>query len=598
MKSNADLTKEIIQKTKAARKKKHIVVSSLVLCICTFLGFFVGFSNIITIDFNPYETSYVSYLRAYASSEEQVGFRFVDDRSAIVQLENKAYPCAYEAKSKHKFTLSVVEEDEESQSARDATQNDVAQDEPSMFYLEFWDTNAKLSWNILGTKIEKILSITNERNIPAGLWSLCATQKGDDGEIIEKPNGAGWTLILENGDSYTGEGMDSAWKTKFISIGDSLFQCMFDPISGVILDASVFVYDETTFDYPVIRENYVSDGDPYYFYSRLLSDEEKLDFYGGELTASAVVHSVENHQVETPSKLHKEIAKWQLLPEKSQEQTRLSLSAQLSLHEDGTVQLKMTGENDYDGTWKGKWYALRHCVLVTLDKKSELLGKVFTVYASSGVEAPTGTFVQEYGQSRMESYGCYKTGYHVFDYFVSETHTEIFWGSKYTPEKLTATLQYETEYVLSGEYYYEYFDGDPNVANANRENFNESFLVPLPVNGQVTVVFHEDGTLTVTHADGSMETRKYTFTEDGGRVKFNWPVDAYQGKNAVGKNPWYPENVDENCIVQLNRFDVGFTYLYSECVYNWSYVYKDENGKFVQNDYSITYYRIYLTPKF
>ena len=167
-----------------------------------------------------------------------------------MQVQDRAYPCTYQAKSKKQFTLNVVQEEE----------SPTTEEEPSIFYLEFWDTNAKLSWNILGTKIERILSITEERNIPAGLWSLCATQDGDDGEIVEKQNGAGWTLILENGDSYTGEGMDSAWKTKFISIGKNLFQCMFDSVSGIILDASVFVYDETTFDYPVIRENYVSDG--------------------------------------------------------------------------------------------------------------------------------------------------------------------------------------------------------------------------------------------------------------------------------------------------------------------------------------------------
>ena len=259
MKSNADLAKEIIKKAKAQRKKKRIVISSITLCISALLCFAIGYSNIITIDLNPYENCYARYLSAYFSEEEAVGFRFVDSKSAVVQVEDKTYPCAYEANSQKNFALTVVENSESSQ----VTQTE---EEPSIFYLEFWDTSAKLSWNIFGKRIEKILSVAEERNIPTGLWSLCATQNGDDGEIVEKQNGAGWTLILENGDSFTGEGMDSAWKTKFISIGNTLFQCMFDPLSGVILDASVFVYDETTFDYPVIRENYLSDGGvPHYF---------------------------------------------------------------------------------------------------------------------------------------------------------------------------------------------------------------------------------------------------------------------------------------------------------------------------------------------
>ena len=422
MKSNIDFTKELISKVKAKRKKKRTLTACISLGACALLAFFVGYSNVISIDFNLYADSYTNYLRPYAAqAEESVAFRFVDDKSALVQIENTAYPCAYEATSDSDFTLTVVENEEEEPSSDGQA--------PSIFYLEFWDTSAKLSWNIFGTKIEKILSITDERDIPAGLWGLCATQDGDSGKIVEKEEGAGWTLILENGDSYTGEGMDSAWKTKFISIGDKLFQCMFDPISGVILDASVFVYDETTFDYPVIRENYLSDGDPYYFYSRLLTDEEKIDFDGGTFEAAVILREAENHWVEAPTNLHKELSKWQLMPKKSQEKTKLPLRAILSLDKDGSLKLKISGDRNYNGTFSGKWYALRHCVLVTLNEKNALLGNVFTVYAHSGIDTPSGAYVSQYGQSRIESYDCYKTGYHVFDYYDFESHAEIFWGS-------------------------------------------------------------------------------------------------------------------------------------------------------------------------
>ena len=580
MKSTKNSTNDIIKKTKAVRKKR-IILGALTLSIFIILAFSIGCSN-------PYENSYVGYLRAYASTEEQVAFRFIDEKSAIVQLENKPYPCSYEATSQTEFTLTVVQEEEQTAYA--------TSEEPSIFYLEFWDTSAKLSWNILGVKIERILSITDECNIPAGLWSLCATQDGDDAKIVEKKNGAGWTLILENGDSYTGEGMDSAWKTKFISIGNTLFQCMFDPISGIILDASVFIYDETTFDYPVIRENYISDGEPYYFYSRLLKEEEKLDFYGGTFAAAVVMREAESHYIANPSDLHKEVAKWQLFPEESQEKSTLSLSANLFLHEDGTVKLQVSGDNKYNGTFNGNWYALRNTVLVTLTKKSVLFGNVFTVYATSGVETTTGEYVQQYGQSRIDSFGCYKIGYLSFDYYVLESHAKIFWGSEWTPDKLTPTIKYETEYILTGEYYYEYFDGDPNVADSNYKTFDEAFLLPLPINGQVTVVFHENGTATVTLADGSIETR--TFTEEGQSIILNWEVNVYQGKNAVGRNPWYPENVDKRSIVQLKRLSVGFTSLYYESRHDSSYVYGDENGNLVQEDYYTIYYRVYLTPEF
>ena len=585
MKSNLDFSKDIIRQVQAKRKKKRAILTSVTLGACALFAFLIGFSNVFTLDYDRFATSYTGYLRPYiAQADEGVAFRFVDEKSALVQIDEQAYPCTYEATSKRHFTLSVVEEESKE------TPLTATEEEPSIFYLEFWDTSAKLSWNILGLKVEKILSVTDERDIPAGLWSLCATQNGDDGQIVEKKNGAGWTLILENGDSYTGEGMDSSWKTKFISIGNTLFQCMFDPISGVILDASVFVYDETTFDYPVIRENYLSDGDPYYFYSRLLSEEERLDFTGGTFTAATVIRESENHFLESPTKLHKEVAKWQLLPDKSQAQTTLSVHASLSLTEDGKAKLKISGDTDYNGTFSGKWYALKHSILVALDKKSSLVGRVFTVYANSPVEDPTGEFVQKYGESRIESYACYKVGYHVFDYYVSVSQAQIFWGSEWTPEQLTPTVKYEQEYVLYGEYYYEYFDGDPDIADANRKNFDESFLQPLPVNGQVKMVFHENGTVTVTLANGEVRELAFTLNEDGSRLSLEYTLYLYQGKNAVGKNPWYPNNVDKNCIVQLKYLEVGFTYLYHKQGESWSYSYKDENGKWVQEDYSQTFY--------
>ena len=143
MRSNEQFTKEIIQKAKAARKKKRIVISSITLCVCALLCFFIGYSNIITIDLNPYENSYTNYLNSYLSDENEVGFRFVDKQNAIVQVEEKAYPCSYEANSKTEFTLTVVESGEDAPLAlADETPND----EPSVFRLEFWDTSAKLSW--------------------------------------------------------------------------------------------------------------------------------------------------------------------------------------------------------------------------------------------------------------------------------------------------------------------------------------------------------------------------------------------------------------------------------------------------------------------
>lgn len=593
MKSNAEFTKDIIQQVKAKRKKKRITLSSITLCVCALLCFIVGYSNIITFDFTARKNHYLNYLAPYISKEEDVGFRFVDKQSAVVHLSDKVYPCAYQADSSNDFTLNVVQNSEDEEIVAEQTQ----ENEPSVFRLEFWDTSAKLSWEINGVKIEKILSITEEKSIPAGLWALCATQDGDDGKIVEKKNGAGWTLILEDGTSYTGEGASSAWKTKFVSVGDTLFQCIFDPISGIILDASEFVYDETTFEYPVIRERYLSDGDPYYFYSRLLENDEKIDFTEGSFTAAVVKQEIEIQPLAKEKIFDESLADWRLLPKKSQELTDLSLTAKLHLNEDGSVKLKISGDVDYNGTFKGKWYALKHSVLIVLNKKSALVGQVFTVYAPNSAEGVSGEFIQKYGQSYIESYDCYKVGYHTFDYYASQMIAQIYWGKEWTPDKLKPELKYETEYVLYGVYNDKYFNQDPY--EFDQRAFTEDDLVDLPMNGQVTVVFHTDGTVTATFASGEVKQGKYELSSHKTWIRFPVPIEIFRSKYAVGTNPWYPDNVDEDRIVQLGgaRLEIDFNNLYCENGFAASYCYEDENGKWVQENYHVVYYRFYLQPK-
>jgi hypothetical protein len=77
------------------------------------------------------------------------------------------------------------------------------------------------------------------------------------------------------------------------------------------------------------------------------------------------------------------------------------------------------------------------------------------------------------------------------------------------------------------------------------------------------------------------------------------PIEIYRGKYAVCANPWYPDNVNEERIVQLGgaRLEIDFNNLYCENTYAWSYCYPDQNGKWTQDDYYVVYYRFYLQPK-
>lgn len=591
MKSNEQFTEDIVKKVKAKRKKKRFIVSGIVLSVCALLCFVVGYSNIITFEIGRYQDSYLRYLVPYLSAEEEIGLRFVDAQNAVVNIESKTYPCALKANSENDFTLTVVESETDTLTREETQTQSPSEEEPSVFHVEFWDANAKISWNILGVKIEKILSVTEERDIPAGLWSLFATQDGPNGKL-NNVSGAGWTLILENGDSYTGEGMDSAWRSKFVSVGNTLLQCSFDAISGLIKDASVFTYDETSFDYPVIKERYLSDGDEYYFYSRLLPEEERIDFKGGTFTASAVMRETENHSVTTAQLLDESMAKWQLLPQRSQEMSPVSVQATLTLSANGSVSMKITGDNDYDGKFQGKWYPLKHSVLVVLDKKSALTGRLFTLYADSGFEVPSGELVQKYAQSRIESVDCYKIGYHTFDYYIAFSETLLYWGNEWTPDKLSPELKYETEYVLYGQYYYEYYDGDYNKFDPY--SFTEDLLVEMSVSGKLSFVFHEDGTVTITRESGETETRTFEVSDSGGRIDFSWQVELWQGANATTR----PNKINSNFIIDLSWLSVDFNALWNIYDTYYSYVDFDENGNRIQKDGYVLFYKIYLRPKF
>ena len=576
MKSNSDLAKEIVGKAKEKRIKKRWIAVSISSFVVALFCFFVGFSNILTIEITRFEDSYRNYLKPYVTAEADVALRIVDDKNAVVSVENQAYPCKIKATSKSDFKLTVVDGGDEKE-----------EDAPSVFRVEFWDTNATVEWEILGVKVKKVLSLTTEWNIPAGLWSHFSPQSGNDG--------AGWTLILENGDSYTGEGMDSAWRSKFVSVGNQLFQCLFDPKSGVIVDASVFDYDDTSFDFPVIKERYLSDGDDdYAFYSKLLTDEQKIDFTGGSFNASVIATGSEVYRTSKGDLLDESVAKWQLTGEKSKEFSRIKTKAALTLNENGSVTLKIKGSEKYEGSFKGKWYPLRHSVLVVLDKRSALTGKVFTLFARSDTREYTGESIEKYAISRIDSTDYYKTGYHTFDYFVVESSAMICWGSEMTEAEIFPELQYEREYVLNGKYYYEFFDGD--YESCTPSAFDPSALVDLPVNG-TTFVFHEDGTVTISYPNRGEETEEfeiedYTSNFQGKRVKIGDGY-SYSWLLYVGDNYWRWDDPKHPSKARDFRIDVPY---FEMTANGLNFVYKreqEENGE----TYEVIYYILYFDLK-
>ncbi len=587
MKSNADFTQAVLKKVKDKKRKKRRIRASLILCSVAICCFLIGFSNIVTFDVSPFKNSYAGYLKSYVSTGDEIGLRIVDERSAVVRLNDVAYPCQSEATADNKFKLTVVEEERN----EDETVSIFPQETPSVFRVEFWDTTATVSWKIQGVTVEKVLNVTEEKEIPAGLWGLFAIGDGTV-DSLDSVSGAGWTLIEENGDSYTGEGMDSAHRTKFVSVGSTLLQCMFDPISGLLLDASVVTYDETTFSYPVLIERYLSDGDDAYFYSRLLSKEDRLDFSGGSFTTAAITDETENHSVRKEEIIDEKVADWLPYPKSSQDLHEMDVSATLDLLETGEVKLQVFGSNGIKAAFYGRWHTLKHSVLVVLDKKCPLTGRVFTLYVSNNRVKPSGELLEKYAQSRIESLDCYKVGYHTFYYYIYESETVLYWGSEWTKDCYKPRLEFETEYVLYGKYFKDYYDGDWRESEVYKPGFqfDSSWLVDLPVNGAI-FVFHEDGTVNVTFPDGRTDHDEFELSESGS-VVFRWGIVLHIGERAIRPNGSGRPN--RNLIVSLSGVTVSVTGLYKEygASYGWS---DEETGKSMLK--SVIFYNLWLEKK-
>ena len=397
------------------------------------------------------------------------------------------------------------------------------EEQPSIFYLDFWEDKAKISFSFLGIYVEEILSITAERGVPQGVWMEFATRRGDD-EIVYEKNGARWTMILENGDSYTGETKHSALVTKFVSIQNKLFQCWFDSKSGVIVNASIVEYDETTFGYPVIIECNVFQGEEIlrYCYSRLMQEEEKIDFQGGTFTSGAVMYEskIQAFQGENAyeTALFEDIAKWQLFPETPTREKPLEVVATLNLKSGGSVALKAEGERKYRCSVEGKWYALQHSVLVVLDEKTSLVGRVFTVYVEQSA-TPTQQVYAKQARTHSEQYKCYKLGYRDFDYFAMCEDIRIYWGSDFANGNIIPQLVYEKKYVLDGLWFEPYFVDPEYSAEKYKDNIE---LTPFYANGKMFLIFHEDGSLDAIYEEGGIYTAARTLSIDYREYSDRW----------------------------------------------------------------------------
>jgi hypothetical protein len=311
----------------------------------------------------------------------------------------------------------------------------------------------------------------------------------------------------------------------------------------------VCTYDTTTFEFPTLKERYLSDGDEHYTYSRLLADSEKLQFSDGSFNAVGVTYSADDYRVSKKDLIHESVAdmvaQWRLFPKSSCDTKVLDTNAKLDLQANGNALLTVTGDMEFKGKTKGKWYPLKDSILVVLNENAKLTGRIFTVYAKNAKNEknPTADELEKYALTTLYAYDFYKVGYHVFEYHTVEEETQIFWGNAWEKDFLIPKLVYEQTYVLNGKYLPSYYDRAPEA---------QTTLTPMMDNGNITLVFHEDKTVTVTYLDtGSTQT--LTFREKYERhIEFSQKIYCCFNKDLTGR---------------LNRLNIQAGYLDYEFVY-------------------------------
>lgn len=499
MKTYEEFTQYVLIKLKKAKKKRQIKRTVISLSTAAVLIFLALFGNIIDFGFLNFNKSWKKFLRSYVSqSGTYASLKILDADNAALTLGNKVYPCELKSKSSKRFALTSYGENPAN-----------GEIEKRNFSVKFSGDTATVEGETEDGGFKETLNVVEDRTIESGVWALFASQV-DDFPINYSISGAGWIMLLENGEAYMGEGMDSVYPSYFVGVGDRFLQYYCDPLSNLAW-AAIFEYlDDGSFDFPAIKQTeFDGDGNiDCYFYYKLLSDDEKFDFDGGKFTAEGVTVTRDNYAVSQEEIYGFTEAKWQLVPEKSDDLYIVSGNFNIDLKQDGSVSLLITGNRSYNARAKGRWHRLKHCVLVILDKKNSTLGKAFTLHP--GYDMP------EYPSDDVSFGACamttiystrfYRVGYYVFNYYRFETQTIFYWGSGWDKENFLPKIIYGVHYVLDGVYNAAYYDND-------EYNYGDEQIEPLPMNGKMSLIFRENGKMEIYRNGTLSKTNNYYFNE-------------------------------------------------------------------------------------
>ena len=488
MKDINKFTSEIIEEVNKKRRRKRILVTSIISFLLVFI---IAYSNIIpSRPFDLFEMVYEAYAGIYVNDEEETAFSFTNGSNAFFSIDSIPYALETESNFGKKFNFNATKMNSsgtfdsgeigvETYSVKQENYLD-----ETKIKVVFNNGGATISGNIYGEYVSIEVKIVENTVLEQGLW-----QEFDEYDSSLTFNS--YIYVEEKEESYFIQSESKCFEMVFISVNGKEFILLMDAFSVPNEFISIEKIEKDVYGFSAFKViSYNGNIDRYY---KLLNDDELLDYQGGEFFAKYIKERKEIYHVGRVGELDVLPIRWKLFPEKEYENKRLDITARLDLKSDKTVALTI-----YDkGTRKtvfGKWVPTDENLIVIL-KDNSIFGKVFVI-----TNQKKNKNISENAISDVQLDDVFKTGFHNFDYYLKTTYYKIYWGSDFTEDVFLDDISYGKEYVLRGYYNKGYYD--------NKQPNDE--FIELPQNGKIKLVFEKD--VIKIESDGKQAEIKYTKT--------------------------------------------------------------------------------------
>ncbi len=495
MKDIHQFTNDVLKKVNSCKKKKKIKKLTLTCVISFLLVFLTVYSNLLPLPkFDMLKSVYESYKGIYASEEENTFFSFANNSSAILSINSVPYKLEPINNTKKEFNFNATKIANNNSAIDIATSTYSTQEtfdeinqneeyaETTEIKVVFREGGATIIGNFLGNTISIDVEIIKNSTMEQGIWK-CFDKNNPNSSSIES-----YIIVNDNGETFYVSDRSNCYELMYISVYGNEYTILLDNYGMPSEFITVERLKQEEYGFNAIKlVSHIGNVDRYF---KLLNKENTLNFNGGEFNAKYVKAK---KSVEYLGKF--DMAKylpirWSLLVEEEHQNKLIDTFANINLHSDGTVELKIT-EKSNEKNYKGNWFATDIYLIVVLEAPS-IFGKTFVINNSDG-----GKSLSERAKSNVTMIDSFKTGYHDFDYYICKMYYTIYWGSDFTEDKVNNVLSYEEEYVLNGYYFKWYYD--------RSLPFNYDTEI-LPQSGNIKIIIHKNYTIDVIYGNRTVKS--------------------------------------------------------------------------------------------